>query len=317
MTIRKPSHRVPVPPRVRCPTRSSAARRRARTRRRPRRRPTATAPRRGSRPSAVISALASSISSRTSTVDPLGDLGDGAASVRWLAVRSAGKALEDQRQDEAAGERGADAISGRSAADQRAWPSASACSPVAVGGDGGGGATGRPPAEAVARRSGSASRRSSGHRRRCAASRLAAAKRRLTARPRSAVPRSRVGRLSGQLAARRRRLLAAAAAAARSLGRVFAEHALPDHGRHARRGDARERAEPGEQARPQQALDQRALRHRRGIQSDSPSTGARRAPLQAAADRLDDHPSSPARARPRRPASLSKIQPVSTCSIEP
>ncbi len=58
--------------------------------------------------------------------------------------------------------------------------------------------------------------------------------------------------------------------AARSLGWIFPENALPDQGRHARRGDARERADAGEQPGPHQALDQRALRHRRGIQSDLP-----------------------------------------------
>ena len=56
-------------------------------------------------PSAVISTLASSISSRTSTRHALGDLGHRGGEV---VVVSAGKALEDQGEDEPAGERGAD-----------------------------------------------------------------------------------------------------------------------------------------------------------------------------------------------------------------
>jgi hypothetical protein len=48
----------------------------------------------------------------------------------------------------------------------------------------------------------------------------------------------------------------------RSLRRVFVEDFLPDDGRDAHGGQARERADPGQQARPEQAFKQRAVLHR-------------------------------------------------------
>ncbi len=110
-------------------------------------------------------------------------------------------------------------------------------------------------------------------------------------------------------------------AAARSLRRLFPEHALPDQGGAARRGHARERANSSQQPRPHQALYQWTLGHPGGIQSDfadltaegrgrssrrSASWPARTHPRRAEGCRRSSR-SGPARSIRRRPARRTPV----------
>ena len=79
-----------------------------------------------------------------------------------------------------------------------------------------------------------------------------------------------------------------------------------------------QRADAGEQPGPEQSLDQGALLHRRGFnQTSDARASAAGSALEAVADRLDDQRLGLLELVVGRPARLSKIQPLSTCSIEP
>ena len=214
----------------------------------------------------MTSALASSISSRTRTVTRSETSVSAAARFSLLS----GKALEDQGGDEAAGECAADrdlgavggrtrraaggGLTGRWTAGLRGGrarrPAPARRRPASVAGRGLG-RDGRPPTggRGLGRRP---ARRPAG--RRLDGGGLGRS-RRVGRRDRLPGPGWRASDDSAR----------PAAAAARSLGRVFPEHALIYQRRGARRGHARQRADPGQQAGPDEALEQGALAHRRGF----------------------------------------------------
>ena len=214
------------------------------------------------------------------------------------------------------------ATSGRSAATAAAGERRRRVGRVA-GGGAGGGRRRRRPAARVARRGG---RRAA--RRRPAPARPSRRRARLaavgsaSARSRSPGRRARHGAAS---APRRVRSAAPTAPGLRRLahsGGSSPKTRIQITAASARRGEAGERAGAGEQAGPHQALDQRALSHR----GDSIRLAAPGSPPPASARRRSR--SSPrqivstisvlARSSSASPTgALSKIQPVSTCSIEP
>ena len=204
---------------------------------------------------AAISAFASSISSRTSS-EARSDTCV-TASARVVGVgSSAGKALEEEGEDEAAGEGGADG-------ELRSL----------VGGGG---------VDGAARRC----RRGRRPRRRARPARPSAGRRRPV---------------------RRRR----------SFGRLLAECAHPDHRREPLRGDAGDRADPGQQAGPHSRFTRSLSAISSRIQSALPAAGrdrsARSSPPQIVSTMwvlACSYSRSPV-------GSNAKIQPVSTCSTAP
>ncbi len=110
----------------------------------------------------------------------------------------------------------------------------------------------------------------------------------------------------------------------RSLGRLFVEHALPDQRRDTRCHERRQRTRPRHQARPENALDQRAFGHRaRILVRRTRLSGARANRARNAAQRSSPRQVASTISCLARSSSCSltgtdsKIQLVSTCSTRP